>query len=258
MGLGLHDEHGITLAGVQSIHEADLVFAEFYTSTLAEGSISRLSSSTGKKIEILGRAAVEDGTHILEQARNKRVCLLVAGDPMTATTHIELRLRAIKQGSKTEVIGGVSVLVAVPGLLGLQHYKFARTVTLPLPQEGYAPTSPYDSIRENLERGLHTLVLLDIDSENGKYMSANEGLRQLLDLEARIGKRILTKDTLACVVARAGSPDCMIKSGRIGDVIEMDFGEPLHSLVIPGRLHFMELDALKTLADLDPSWKESH
>ncbi|TFG70921.1 MAG: diphthine synthase, partial [Methanomassiliicoccus sp.] len=152
--------------------------------------------------------------------------------------------RAHKASIDTEVIHGSSALTAVPGLLGLQHYKFGRTTTLPFPQEGYSPTSPYDMIVENLERGLHTLVLLDIDAENSRYMSANEGLHLLQEMERRMVKGAAKDDSLVCVVARAGSPNCLVAAGPLSKLVAMDFGGPLHSIVVPGRLHFMEEESL--------------
>ncbi len=258
VGLGLHDERGVTVVGLEESKNADVVFAEFYTSALSEGSLQRLSASTGKRIELLDRAQVESGEHILDLATSKKVVLLVAGDPMTATTHVELRLRAVAKGIRTRVVNGVSALTAVPGLLGLQHYKFGRAVSLPIYKEGYSPTSPYDQIVGNLTRGLHTLVLLDIDAENNKYMTANDGLRLLTDISRRVANPAITTETLGCVVARAGSPDCVVRAGRIGDLAGIDFGKPMHSIVVPGKLHFMELEALKALAGLDGDWTPSN
>jgi len=248
VGLGLHDENGISIEGMREIHDAEIVFAEEYTSALAEGSLDRLSKTAGKRIDQVDRQTVEDATIILDASESSRVVLLVAGDPMTATTHIDLRLRAAEKRIPTVIIHGASALTAVPGVLGLQHYKFGRTTTLPFPQEGYSPTSPYDVIRENLSRGLHTLVLLDIDAENQRYMTANEGLHLLLDMERRAGGGVITGSTLVCVVARAGSPDCKAAAGSISDVVSMSFGEPLHAMVVPGKLHFMEEEALRVFA----------
>jgi diphthine synthase len=250
IGLGLNDENGITIQGLNELQAAEIVYAEAYTSTLSEGALDRLAARTGKTIELLGRAALEDGTRILHDCMRKKVALLVAGDPMSATTHVELRLRAIGQGSDTAVIHGVSIMTAVPGLLGLQHYKFGRTVTLPLPQEGYSPTSPYELISENLSRDLHTLVLLDIDAENKRYMTANEGMHLLLDMERRTAKGAVSPGTLICVVARAGSIDCIVRAGPLKKMTALDFGRPLHTLVVPGKLHFMETEALKILAGM--------
>lgn len=250
VGLGLSDDQGVSLRGLNEIELADLVFAEAYTSALYEGSIERLEKRAGKKISVLDRVAVEEGMIVLDAAAEKKVALLVAGDPMTATTHIDLRLRAEKKGIRTRVIHGSSILTAVPGVLGLQHYKFGRTTTIPFPQEGYSPTSPHEVISENLSRGLHTLVLLDIDAENSRYMTANEGMHSLLDMDRRLGKGVIDESTLICVIARAGGEDCVARADRLGDMIALDFGPPLHTLVVPGKLHFMEEESLQVLAGL--------
>lgn len=257
VGLGLHDEKGITLRGLEAVREADVVFAESYTSILSDGSLDRLSATAGKSIEVLDRKTLEDGRRILETCRTKRVALLVIGDPMMATTHVDLRLRAEMESVRTQVVDGVSVLTAVPGLLGLQHYKFGKIVSLPFPQEGYAPTSPYDAIAENLSLGRHTLVLLDIDSENSRFMTANEGFHLLQDMERREGRSVITPRTLVCVVARAGSPDAVVKAGTVLDLAKMDFGPQPHSIVIPGQLHFMEEEALRVLAGLKAPLQEA-
>ncbi len=247
-GLGLQDEEGITSKALREVERADVVFAETYTSFLEEGAIERLEAKLGKKFVMLDRTAVEDGRKILDAAKSGKVVLLVAGDPMTATTHIDLRLRAAEESIETVVIHGVSVMTAVPGLLGLQHYKFGRTASLPFPQEGYSPTSPYEAVTENLSRGLHTLVLLDIDADGRRFMTANEGIHLLLDMERRTGRGTLSEDSPVCVVARAGSSDCLVRAGSAKDLLEEDFGPPLHCLVVPGKLHFMEERALEVFA----------
>jgi len=252
VGLGLNDENGITLAGLAELERADVVYAEFYTSALAEGSIGRLEERMGRPVTVLSRAEVEDGSAILRACDGASVVLLVAGDPMTATTHVDLRLRAAKASIQTAVVHGVSALTAVPGLLGLQHYKFGRTTTLPFPAEGYSPTSPCEVISENMARGLHTLVLLDIDTENDRCMTANEGLNLLLEMDRRTESKTLTSDSLACVVARAGSPDSVVRADRVKELVPLALGPPLHTIVVPGRLHFMEAEALELLAKMPP------
>jgi len=253
VGLGLHDELDVSERGLQEIRTADIIFAESYTSMLSPGSLDRLAAMCGKRIEILDRAAVEDGGRILAECESKKVALLVAGDPMSATTHVDLRLRAARDAIETSLVHNASVFTVVAGLLGLQHYKFGRTTTLPFPQEGYSPTSPYEVISENLCRGLHTLVLLDIDADNTRYMTVNEGLHLLLDMERRVAKGQLSEETLVCAVARAGSPDCMIRAGIVKELAAVDFGPPLHSIVVPGRLHFVEEEALEAFA----GWKRA-
>jgi diphthine synthase len=247
IGLGLHDEDGVSLKGLQEMLDSEVIFAEDYTSRLEAGAYARLEKRVGKSIQTLDRSSVEDGSVVLEACREKRVSFLVVGDPMGATTHVDLRLRAVRAGTETAIIHGASILTAVPGILGLQNYKFGRTTTIPFPQEGYAPTSPYEVVSENLSRGLHTLVLLDIDAENSRFMTANEGLHALMDMERRSSKGTLTPGTLVCVVARAGAPDCLAMAGSISEMLSQSFGPPLHSIVVPGKLHFMEEEALETL-----------
>jgi diphthine synthase len=250
IGLGLDDERGITLRGLEEAKAADVIFAEFYTSALTTGSVERLEELLGKSVKVLGREDVEDAKVILDACRDRRVALLTAGDPMTATTHVDLRIRAQMAGIDTMVVHGPSVFTSVAGLLGLQHYKFGRTTTLPFPQEGYSPTSPYEVVSENLSRGLHTLVLLDIDAAGSRYMTANEGLHLLMDMEKRVGRGVITKDTVVGVVARAGSDDSVVVAGPVEKLIVMEFGPPLHSIVVPGKLHFMEEEALKVFSGL--------
>jgi diphthine synthase len=46
-------------------------------------------------------------------------------------------------------------------------------------------------------------------------------------------------------VARIGSEDQFVLSAKLGKLQNQDFGTVPHCLVIPGRLHFMEVEALK-------------
>jgi len=250
VGLGLYDDKEISLKGIGEIKKCDKVFAEFYTAKLVGTDIKKIERTIGKKIEVLTREQTEKGEMIIETAEKQKVAFLTAGDPMTATTHVDLRIRVVKKGIETYVIHGSSIVTAVPGLLGLQNYKFGRTTTLAYPEGDYFPTSPYDVIKENKKIGLHTLILLDIQADKNKYMTANEGLRLLLDMENKVGNNVLSKDTIACVVASAGSKKPIVRADTIEKLIKMDFGPPLHSLVIPGKFHFMEIEALQVLAQL--------
>jgi diphthine synthase len=249
IGLGLNDEKDISLKSLDEIKKCDKVFAEFYTAKLVGSTIDEIEKTIGKKINVLDRKGTEKGDIIIESAKNQKVVFLTAGDSMTATTHVDIRLRAIKLGIKTEVIHGSSIITAIPSLLGLQNYKFGRTTTLAYPKGDYFPTSPYEIIVDNLKMGLHTLVLLDIQEENNRYMTANEAIEYLLKMEREKGGNLLSNGII-CVVARAGSKSPIVRAGSPKDLLKIDFGPPLHSLVVPGRLHFMEIEALEILAQL--------
>lgn len=250
IGLGLYDEKDISLKGLEEIKKCDKVYAEFYTAKLTGTDIKKIEKTIGKSVEILSRTETEKGYKLLNSVTNKNIVFLTAGDPMTATTHVDLRLRAIKKGFITKVIHGSSIITAVSGLLGLQSYKFGRTTTLAYPEKNYFPTSPYNIIKENKKMGLHTLVLLDIQEEKNRYMTANEGLKLLLKMEEKHKEGLFNNKTILCIVARAGSDEPIVLSGNIKDLIDKEYGNPLHTLVVPGKLHFMEIEALQTLAQL--------
>ena len=250
VGLGLYDERDLSLRGLEEIKQADKVFAELYTSLMAGLSIQKLEKLVGKKISVVSRHALEeeDGQNILQEAGNRKVALLVPGDPLIATTHIDLRIRAEKLGIKTHVIHGASIISAAIGLSGLQNYKYGRSVTVPFPNESFTSETPYNVIMENKKKGLHTLCFLDIKTDEEKYMTVRAGLEVLLAIEKRRKNKVITSDTLVIGIARAGSRNSTVKAGYVGDVIEHDFGAPPHMLIFPGKLHFMEAEALITLA----------
>jgi len=251
IGLGLFDEKDITLKGLENIKKSDKIFAEFYTARLMGTSKEKIEELFGKKIRILSRKEVEDGKIILDAAKNKNIAFLTPGDPMTATTHVALRIQAAERGIKTKIIHGVSIVSAASGLLGLQSYKFGRTTTIPFPEKDYLPESPYDVIRQNKENGLHTLILLDIKSD--RLMTANEGMKILLRIEEKRKEKVITQETLMCVVARAGSDDCLVSADYVKALLNKDFGTPMHSLIMPENLHFMEAEALVKLANAPES-----
>jgi diphthine synthase len=255
VGLGLWDHGGITESGIEATRTADEVYAELYTSMMPGLDMGYLERTLGKRISILTRHDLEECADegILKAAHGKQVVLLVPGDPLAATTHISLRLRASELDIKTRIIHAASVFSAAPSLAGLQHYKFGKTVTIPIRQEGYMPLSPYDVVSDNLARGLHTLMLLDLDVEQGRFLSINEALDILLEMEHTKGMKVFDKDRLVVALARIGSPEPTVKCDRIGDLVGLDFGLPPHTLIIPGRLHFMEASTLVKLFGAPPS-----
>jgi diphthine synthase len=253
VGLGLHDDTDMSVAGLEVAQKADRIFAEFYTSHLSGATVEVLEGRIEREIEVLDREAVEQAPDlVLDAAEGGSAVLLVAGDPMAATTHIDLRLRAEARGIRTRVFHGASILTAAFTELGLSLYKSGRVTTLQWPAGSYFPTSPYEMIMDNKMADLHSLVLLDIRADEERYMTAAEGCQLLLRYDAELGGGVTGPDALACVVARAGAPDCQRVAGRLGDLAGMDFGAPLHAIVVPGKLHFVEAEALTVLAGADP------
>ena len=100
---------------------------------------------------------------------------LVPGDPFIATTHVTLRIDAEKQGIKTRVVHGISIMSAIVSLSGLHNYKFGKTVTVPF-ADNFSET-PYNVIAQNKKLGLHTLCLLDLRAAENRYLTINEGIK---------------------------------------------------------------------------------
>jgi len=255
VGLGLHDEGGLSLRGLEVARAADAVFMELYTSPMPGLDLKRLERLLGRRVRLVSRRVLEDGggEPILEEAERGVAVLLVPGDPFIATTHVDLRIRAEKRGIKTGVIHGASIMSAAIGISGLQNYRFGRTVTIPYPEGGVLSETPLRVIRENRSRDLHTLCLLDVKAEEGRYMSVGEALRILLRVEESVGFGAVTPETLAVGVARAGSQAPVVRADSVKNLLRYDFGEPPHTLIFPASLHFVEADALITIAGA-PEW----
>ncbi|MCK9151263.1 diphthine synthase [Methanobacterium alcaliphilum] len=248
IGLGLYDEKDISLKGLEALKNADVVYAEFYTAGLFGTTISAFEELLGRKVEILSREQVEEETVPLNDAETMDVAFLVAGDALIATTHTDMMMDAKKRGIETMVIHSSSILSAAPGISGLQAYKFGKVTTIPFSEENYFPHSPYLAIKTNQEYDAHTLVLLDIRAHEDRYMSANEGLEYLLKVESDRNESVITGDSLAIVIARAGSDKPRIRADKINNLLNEDFGGPLHCLIIPSKMHFMEAEYLVAMA----------
>ncbi|MBR4504940.1 MAG: diphthine synthase [Candidatus Methanomethylophilaceae archaeon] len=248
VGLGLSGTDGMTVKALNALKECDIIYAEFYTSTLIGTTPEDLEKVIGKKVNVLYRAQVEEGEDIIRDAMDHRVAFVTAGDTMLATTHVDLRIQAAEAGIPVRMFHGVSIFSGCPTSLGLQPYKFGRAVTLPFLERNYQPKSPYDHIMENKSRNLHTMILLDIRADERRYMTAHQAIEWLLEGESKWGEGLITDKTLLCVASKVGSPEERVFAGYPRDLLAMDLGEPLHTLVLPGSLHFMESYALVKFA----------
>ena len=58
------------------------------------------------------------------------------------------------------------------------------------------------------------------------------------------------REEVGVVVARAGSQNPYVVLGKLKHLAKMDFGNPLHLMIIPGELHHMEMEAMQSFANL--------
>lgn len=244
VGLGLNDEKGISLRGLEAIRKTDTVFIEIYTNLMPDFSLQKFEELAGKKIISLSRRNLEDenGRIVLDAAEKGNVVLLVPGDPFVATTHISLRIAAEKRGIKTCIIHGASAISAVIGACGLHNYKFGKTVTVPFPEN--TSETPYNVIAQNKALGLHTLCLLDLKADEQRFLRVGDAVKALLAIEEKRRNNVFTTKTLVVGAARIGGPSPILRADWAGQLLTHDFGGPPQSLIVPGELHFMEAEAL--------------
>jgi len=241
VGLGISGD--LTLGGLEVVRKANRIYYESYTSLIDEDFIRKLEKLAGKKFEKVERRDLEDNVKsLLEQAKESDICILIPGDPLIATTHISIILEAENLGIKYQVIHNSSIFPSICEV-GIQIYKIGRITSIPLKEENFNPESFYEVIEDNLKRGLHTVILLEARSER-EFVSINEAVRRILELsEERNGT--ITPKSLGVGISRLGFNDSIIKFGKLEELETFNFGKPPHTLLILGKLHFVEEEALK-------------
>ena len=244
IGLGLWDVKDISVKGLERVKASDIVYLETYTSFFG-ASVEDLERFFGKKLMRADRALIEQNPEaLLAESRRKNVVLLIYGDPLCATTHVDLLARAHADGITTEILQNASVLTAVTRT-GLQLYKFGKTGSIPFSQGDYRPETPYLVLKENLLIGAHTLFLLDLHPDEQKFMTVSEGLRELQRMEIKQGKGLIKDSTLVIGCARLGAPDELIRAGTVREIAKTEFSKPPQCIIIPGKMHFVEEEWVK-------------
>tara|TARA_Y100000589_G_scaffold95030_1_gene89744 strand:- start:321 stop:1196 length:876 start_codon:yes stop_codon:yes gene_type:complete len=162
IGMGPGTIAAMTKEAISAAKSADFRRYEAYTALWPDDELAALEQIIGP-IEKIMRPEVENPKEILSLAKDHVVAVLVVGDPLQATTHVDLQLQASEMGISCEVVHGISITNLVTGAIGLSNYKFGRQTTLTYPYSGWIATSPLEVIAVNRVMGLHTLALLDLD-----------------------------------------------------------------------------------------------
>ncbi len=230
-------------------------YLEGYTAVLPKDQEDLLEDEVGPW-ERLMRPSVEDPGSLLEEARKEAVALLVVGDPMQATTHIDLEARCMEEDVGFEVVPGMSATSLAVSLSGLQSYKFGRQVTLPYPYGDYLATSPLEMIWSNRSNGLHTLVLLDLDPTGmGFDLPTPMSPTQAVSILERMAQRVSEEDSGlemewdirewdGILLSDVGTSKQVVSSGTL-DELSIIEGGYVHTLIIPSNMSDNEMDAFR-------------
>ena len=243
VGLGISGFESIPIEGLDAISKADIVYLEQFTSPIGKSDLEKIQNAIKGEFRPAKRWLVEDGNEILEMAKEKNVVLLSYGDPYIATTHIELRGRAIENKTQTQSIHASSSLTSMIGECGLHFYKVGRIATIM--SEMKSLTTPYYVIYKNLIEGNHTVLLLEYNQDKDFFLDPKDALKGLLETEQGQRRKVITESSYVIVASRIGFKDQTIISGKISNLLKKDFGKPPHTVIIPGKLHFTESDALR-------------
>lgn len=245
IGMGISGVDSISVKAQKILQDADVVYLERFTSPIFESDEKKLADLT-KECIIAKRWMVEDGKKILDDAKKKKTVLISYGDPYIATTHIELRTRAIKEKIKTDTIHAASSLTSMIGECGLHHYKIGRVVTVM--DDIKTSVTPYWVIYKNLIEGNHTVILLEYNQDKNFFLDPKDALKLLIQTEKGQKGGFFDDSIFAIVASRIGFADQSIVAGKVSSLQKYNFGGPPHTIIIPGKVHFTESDALAVLA----------
>ena len=256
LGIGYKKEH-LNFEQFEIIKKSKKVFLEYYTSFF-ENKVEDLEKFLGKKIEILNREDLEiNAQKILDNAKNFDTSLLIIGDPLIATTHTDILLRAQEQKIKFKIYNNISVINLITKT-GLQLYKFGKTTSIPFFNEKFMPETPFKVLLENIKINSHSLILLDLNPfKNEKYttkefLDIQSSINFLLEIQKNfldkkiITEKIIKQNSKIVICSKLGMQDEKIIYSTISNFTQKNFNlKPPLCLIIPGRLHEMEKEFLE-------------
>jgi len=246
IGIGLKPKQ-LTLDAIETLKKCDQIFLEGYTSEYSEGILKELEKIVGKKFKLLGREAVETGFEsALTSAKKNDITLMIFGNSLTATTHMQLLLDAKEKGIKFKVIPGISITNTIAES-GLDEYKFGRTITICFHEKNFEPETFYEQLKENKKIGLHTLCLLDIkkDGKPKRLMNCIEAIELLEKISVK-RKEKNKWDYIALVGMGSEKQRIILDRENIFNSNEVKEVFP-QSLLVTGKLNEKEKEFLEKI-----------
>ncbi len=230
IGAGLRGTESITRQEIEVMNRSDIVYVDRYTSIPPDNFTEDLRNILNVPVKETWRDFVETGT-IIEEAGEKNVSLIVAGDSLSATTHNEIRLEAMERGIKVNVFENASIINTVIGKTGLFHYKNGPPVSIPQVSKNFYPLSVIDKIYRNFKNGMHTVMLIDL--KDGRNIPFEEVRDTLKGMERERSINIFSTDIIAAI--RISFPDEEILYGNIDEISPERVKSP-YVLVLPAAM----------------------
>jgi diphthine synthase len=240
----------ISVEALEILKQADKIYLENYTVNFPYPK-SELERTYNIKIQELDRQNVEDES-ILEEAKDARIALLVYGDSLSATTHMQLILECKKLGIPYQVFHNASILTTIAET-GLSLYKFGKTTSMPnWAEHTNKPTSFANYIKQNQSIDAHTLILTDIGLEISPAIEQLEESAKKEDL--KLPEKIIA-------ISHAGTPQQKIFYDTPENLANQHTNAPSTNtprmqsirmpfcLIIPNNLHFLEEESLEELKE---------
>lgn len=246
IGLGSQPPHSLPHGALNLLELANEIYADVYTSPWRPELLEEIEKIIGKPIGKARRPFLEDVDKLTEMGREKNIAILCIGDPFVATTHNVIKIRAKQKGVEVKSLYSSSFINVLFGELGLHFYKLGFVGTI-VDMPSSALTSIYLGVKQALETGRHSVLLLEYDYERNFYLSPNTALSKMLEIENSLKGGVFEEDLALIVASRVGFKDQKFTIGFLKELINFDFGEPPHSIVVPATLHFTEEESLKVL-----------
>ena len=234
IGTGMN-KNSIGVDALEIIKKCDKVYLENYTVNFPYPK-QELETEYKIKISELGRKNVEDES-ILKEAKTQNVALLVYGDSLSATTHMQLILECKKQSIPYQIFHNASILTTIAET-GLSLYKFGKTTSMPnWSEHTNKPTSFMSYIKQNQFIEAHTLILTDIGLE------IKPAIEQLLESAK---KENLTLPEKMIAISHAGTSSQKIFYNTPENLAIQKIAMPF-CLIVPTNLHFLEKESIEKL-----------
>jgi diphthine synthase len=239
IGIGLNPKH-ITFEAIEAINKCDSIYIDNYTNIFSQGNINDLEKIINKKIIPLNRIQLEQKMDFL---KNKS-CLLVIGNIFSATTHYTVYREAKKRNIPIKIIPGISIF-NFKGISSLSEYKFGKVVSIVYPEKNYFPTSFFNTIKQNINIGAHTMCLMDIKTTEERFMSIKEACEILNSID----KNNILDNKICVALCAMGSENQEIKVFKFKEYNKLDLKQFPQTLLISGKLNDYEKEGLDEYSD---------